>query len=237
MADAWGGSWGGSWGVSWGSAAVVVVEPPVGSVGSSISGGSYSRKRWRKLQELLRAEKAADDKTRALRTVAKKKLAKAVRVARQITVVTPDEGRAIALAVDAAFGARTLLDVIRNADIILEQAREYKPPAPIVVVDPDPEPEPVRRRLLRPRPDGDMPPLEAVIYDIEEELEGHRVTALDRMRKRAWQQRRVQRTQAKAAGVVAERAAERRARINRECQQCINAAIEGLMTVISRVQH
>lgn len=60
--DTWGGSWGTSWGNSWGTTVSTPVQP---EVGSSISGGSFSRRRWRELREaqeaLLKAEQAALD--------------------------------------------------------------------------------------------------------------------------------------------------------------------------------
>lgn len=61
MADPWGGSWGNAWGASWKARAFVPVEPPV-NPGGRITGGSFSRGRWRKLREELRAERPAPER-------------------------------------------------------------------------------------------------------------------------------------------------------------------------------
>lgn len=50
MANAWGASWGDAWGVSWGTT-------PVPSAGGVITGGSFSRGRWRALKREIDAKR------------------------------------------------------------------------------------------------------------------------------------------------------------------------------------
>ncbi len=236
MASAWGVSWGSAWGVSWDFASVIVVEPPRPNVGGSISGGTFTRGKWRKLQALLAAEKvAANPPAQALRAVAKRKLITAVKVARQIEVVTTDEGRQITLALDAAFGAGTLAEVIRHSDVILSLAKQSLQPKLVNIVSQvvpfDSRPKPTVRRKLRVRPKGKLSALDAVTYDIEAMLEDHRVTMKDRGN---WRKYKMGLYREKLANDKAE-AKRKRDETNLTCQLRISEAIDDLMKTLTTV--
>jgi L-lactate utilization protein LutC len=120
MASAWGASWGSAWGNSWGSVgAVVTPEPP--SVGSSISGGTFSRKRWRELKDAWEAQAAAEMAAAELKAKTKRKvtLAKAARLAEAaINQAHADERirvGALTRALEAAADATKAAIAIREA--------------------------------------------------------------------------------------------------------------------------
>lgn len=218
-----------------------------------MSGGTFSRGRWRKLKELLAAEKAADAKTLALRATAKKKLTAAIKVARTVTDVSVDDSKRISLAFDAAFGARSLAEIITQADIVLAHARtlatvQRKPKPPVVAapyIEPEiPDPEPPQRRQLRARPDRPLTQLEAIAFEIEEMMEDQRIAALIRIRQNKVTKLRAERAYRllepqRAAQRAAERdrkrlAAERRDIISRACQAHMAEAINTLIDTLDK---
>lgn len=214
----------------------VVAQP----VAPGDSAGAFSRKRWSVLRELLAAKRADNAKTKQLKVVAKKKLKIALKAA-QVVAEKLDiiDLRPIAAAIDASFGAKTLADLISQSEIILRLSAQYRAPKSVDVEHIEPLPEeyepPIERRPLRPRPNGRLPPLVAVTYDIDELLEDRRVAALERARSR------IKARRAKEAAALAEqdrlrnqrrKAREHREEIARACQAHMAQSINRLLEIV-----
>jgi hypothetical protein len=114
--------------------------PPV--IGSSISGGSFSRKRWHELSELLRAEAAAREIALARKPKAREAITAAAQAAREIAdKAEPGEALnpslvntslvntslvRLAHAVEAAAGATSLRQTLALSSAVIAQAREAR---------------------------------------------------------------------------------------------------------------
>jgi hypothetical protein len=138
MASAWGVSWGSAWGNSWGSVGAVVTPSP--DVGSSISGGTFSRKRWREVREEWRrelleaweAQELVENAARELQAKTKRKLelAKAAQLAEQALleaettkVIEAARLRQLTLALEGAVSARKSSEAVAAAHRAITLAR------------------------------------------------------------------------------------------------------------------
>jgi hypothetical protein len=111
-------------------------------VGSSISGGTFSRKRWHELKQLLRAEAEAKEAAPARKATTRKAITAAAEAARKIaeaadsprwraSAAGPSPAINLALvrltdALDAAAGATSLKQALSLSSAVIEHARRAR---------------------------------------------------------------------------------------------------------------